>query len=214
VIDAPYGRAEHRFPPAIETAGQVLAWAKGVVHGGGVAVALVTSVGKGLIVAAQFASAGLSVVAHRAIHHAVQRLRASGLERALEFHGASTSDVGTRPLDIKRPGSKVGARRAVVWLARDRRRLDARVPEPARAVALVSGSATEAGALAAVGADIGFAWSNAADRESLLMRVRATGASQVFVTGRCAADVVRALGGRARMLGPPRQMALFEELPA
>jgi len=54
------------------------------------------------------------------------------------------------------------------------------------------------------------AWPFAADRAQLLAWIEHTGAREVFVTGACAESIVAALGARARTLGPPRQMSLFE----
>jgi len=56
----------------------------------------------------------------------------------------------------------------------------------------------------------GFAWSSAAGHAELLRWIDATSAREVFVTGPCADAIVAAVGPRARALGPPRQMALFE----
>jgi putative mRNA 3-end processing factor len=196
VIEARYARQEHRFPPATEAAAALVAWTRATVETK-LAVVLVTSPGKGLDVAAELAAAGIEVVAHRAVHHAAQRLRAAGLLPELAIR---------RP-----PGTGARPGRALVWLVRDRLRLDAAAPPAARAIALASGLATEPGVVAALGVDAAFAWSNAADRDGLLSLVRASGAREVFVTGPCAPELVRALGERARVLGPPRQMALFEE---
>jgi putative mRNA 3-end processing factor len=197
VIDARYGKKEHRFPPATDAAAAVVDWAIATTGAGKIAVVLVTSAGKGLDVAAQLAAAMLVVGAHRAIHHASPRLRPAGIAPAA--------------LAIRRPpGAGVRPGRALVWLIKDRDRLDAVTAGP-RSVALASGLATEPAAIAAARADLGFAWSNAADRDALLGLVRATGATAVFVTGRCAPQIVRALGATAKTLGPPRQMDLFEE---
>lgn len=56
----------------------------------------------------------------------------------------------------------------------------------------------------------GFAWASAAGHAELLRWIDATCAREVFVTGACADAIVAAVGPRARVLGPPRQMALFE----
>lgn len=195
VIDAPYGAKEHKFPPAADASAAMVTWAQEAAARDQLAVAIVTSVGKGLDVAKQLADAGLDVVAHRAIHHAAQRLRTAGIQTVA----------------LRRPGATVRPGRALIWLARDRERLDAVAAPATRTVALVSGLATEPSAIAELGADVAFAWSNAADRDGLLALIRATGASTIFVTGRCAQAIVRAVGGTARVLGPPRQMGLFEE---
>jgi hypothetical protein len=50
---------------------------------------------------------------------------------------------------------------------------------------------------------------------TLLAWIEATGAREMFVTGRSAEAIVAALGPRARVIGPPHQMSLFprEVLP-
>ncbi len=73
---------------------------------------------------------------------------------------------------------------------------------PRPVAALVSGRALDAKS--------GFAWASAAGHAELLRWIDATSAREVFVTGACADAIVAAVGPRARALGPPRQMALFE----
>ncbi len=91
-----------------------------------------------------------------------------------------------------------GKDRVLVALDSDRR--------PANAPsALVAGRAIDGHA----GHAVGFAWSHAADRTQLLAWIEATRAKDVFVTGACAEAIVARLGPRARVLGPPQQMALF-----
>ena len=95
--------------------------------------------------------------------------------------------------------------RAIIWLDADRPGLAKAVGERAFATALVSGRALDGHA----GCDAGFVWAAAADRAQLLAWIEATGARDVFVTGACAEAIAGALGGRARMIGPPHQMSLF-----
>ena len=54
-----------------------------------------------------------------------------------------------------------------------------------------------------------FAWPFVADSDHLLAWIAQARAKDIFVTGACAETIVAALGPRARVLGPPRQMALF-----
>jgi hypothetical protein len=102
--------------------------------------------------------------------------------------------------------------RATIWLDGDRAGLTralARSPSDRQvATALVSARAL-AGAGGTAGYDAGFVWAHAADRAQLLGWIAATGARDVFVTGACAESIVAALGGRARVIGPPQQMSLF-----
>jgi putative mRNA 3-end processing factor len=71
--------------------------------------------------------------------------------------------------------------------------------------ALVSGRAIDPHAYV-----LGFAWPFAAGRAELLAWIEQTRAKDVFVTGACAESIAVALGPRARVLGPPQQMTLFE----
>lgn len=80
-----------------------------------------------------------------------------------------------------------------------------RMPAGSEHTALVSGRAIDGHP----GREAGFAWSHAAGREDLLAWIAATRAKTIYVTGACADAVVAALGPRARVLGPPRQMALW-----
>jgi hypothetical protein len=75
-------------------------------------------------------------------------------------------------------------------------------------IALVSGRALDPHDYAA-----GFAWPFDAGRAELLAWIEQTRAREVFVTGAAAEAIVAAvteLGLRAHVLGPPRQMTLFE----
>jgi hypothetical protein len=95
--------------------------------------------------------------------------------------------------------------RAVVWLEAERSGLARALADKPTATALVS-----ARALAGSAADdAAFVWASAADRAQLLGWIEATSAREVFVTGPCAEAIVSALGGRARLIGPPQQMSLF-----
>jgi hypothetical protein len=71
--------------------------------------------------------------------------------------------------------------------------------------ALVSSRAIDPHAYA-----LGFAWPFATGRAELLAWIEQTRAKDIFVTGPCAETIVAALGPRARVLGPPTQMTLFE----
>ena len=204
VIDAPYGERSHDFPPAIDARGAVTAWAAEEARRR-VAVVMVTSAVKGLDVVAALLGAGLEVIAHRAVHHVAQRLRTAGVAPAALVKPSGELAFRRPPSAGVRPG------RALVWIARDRERLAAACAPGVRRVALASGLATEREAVAAFGADAAFAWSNAADRDELVELARGSGASRVFVTGRCAVAGAAAIGDTARVLGPPRQMGLFED---
>ncbi len=73
------------------------------------------------------------------------------------------------------------------------------------ATALVSLRALEA----RKGFDALFAWPFAATKKQLLEWIEQSRAKDIFITGACADTLAESLGPRARVLGPPRQMALF-----
>ena len=72
--------------------------------------------------------------------------------------------------------------------------------------ALVSGRAIDG----TDGCDAGFAWAGAAGHADLVAWIEATRARDVYVTGRYAEAIALAIGPRARVLGPPKQMNLFK----
>jgi hypothetical protein len=88
-----------------------------------------------------------------------------------------------------------------------------KLPDAAKPMtALVSVRALEAGArrdAALPGFDASFAWPFVATRKQLLEWIEQSRARDIFVTGAYADTIALALGPRARVLGPPRQMALF-----
>ncbi len=189
VIAAPYGRDEHRWAAAASAADAALADAVATVGAGITAVVLVTSTHKGLDVAARLVAAGLQVSAHRSIHHAARRLIAAGL--------------AVPPLRRAHVGG------ALVWPVRARAGLAATLGAARHRTILASGLATEPDTVAALGVDAAYAWSNCADRDQLAQLIASTGATRIYLTGRCADDVAGWLGARARVLAPPRQMDLF-----
>lgn len=111
-------------------------------------------------------------------------------EAAQRASGHDAVAAASGRLQIAAPGKEP---RAVVWLARD-----------------------PGGLAKALGEHLyttRSAWPNAAGRTDLLAWIESTNAREVYVTGPCADDIAAALGPRARVLGPPHQMTLFEALP-
>jgi len=192
VLAAPYGAAHHVFPSPADAAAQVIDDCRRAIAGGTVVVALVTSASKGLDVAARLIAEGLEVRAHRSIHHAARRLAAANIA-------------------VPGVGRAGGPKGALVWPVRERARLATVLDGVRHRVILVSGLATEPDAVAALGVDAAYAWSNAADRAALRTLATSTGAERVYLTGRSADAAAEAIGAHARVLAPPRQMRLFEE---
>jgi hypothetical protein len=111
-------------------------------------------------------------------------------EAAQRAAGLDAVALASTKLQIASPGKEP---RAVVWLARDAAGLAKAMGEHA--------FTTQP------------SWPNAAGRSELLAWIESTNAREVFVTGAAAEDIVAVVGTRAKVLGPPHQMTLFEALP-
>ena len=188
VVAAPYGERHHAFPADAEA--RVLALCLETAASGALPVVLVTSALRGLELAERMAASGLEVAAHRAIAIAARRL----------------TDAKLAAPTLRRSVARAGV---LLWLVRDRDRVTAATAGRATRVILASGLATERDAVRGLAVDAAIAWSGAADRDGLLGFVARSPATAVGVTGPCAAAIALAIGPRARVLGPPQQMALF-----
>ncbi|MBE7452400.1 MAG: hypothetical protein HS111_27015 [Kofleriaceae bacterium] len=187
VVAAPYGAPHHRFPA---TAGDVVDFARVALATGAVPVVLVTSSLKALDAAA-----------------------APSPPPACP--APATAPWSRPPAAWPPPASRSRLKRTVargrplVLPLADRARLGAALGGARARVALASGLAVERELVRELGVDAAIPWSAAADRAALLAYVARSGAREIAITGEHADDVVAELGGRARRLGPPRQMALF-----
>lgn len=201
VVAAPYGKPEHRFAPLADAIDETLAWTRGQLAAGTRPVLLVDTALDGLEVAMTLAAAGIALAGGRPIRDAVQRAGTLATDamaqasaraaRDAELRGVTAAPPAEAPdLVMASPGREP---RAVIWLARDRAGLAKALGEQPHAVRE--------------------SWRNAADRAELLAWIEATTAREVFVTGACAEDIAQALGPRAKIIGPPTQMTLFEALP-
>ncbi len=191
VIDARYGHPQYAFPDQREIRDAVAEFTVTALSAAKTPVLLVTSPAKGLDVAQQLTNLH-PVRAHRAIHHAAQRLRADG----------------EKVPRLKRWAGKLHRGEVVLWLADAMRPPALRAGDPDTRVALVSGSALDQQRVAELGVERGFAWSNCADYGELLRYIDATGAQRVFATGRYAEYLATRLDN-VTPLGPPRQLRLF-----
>lgn len=188
VVAAPYGERHHSFAADAEARGVALCQQIAADHA--VAAVLVSNPLRGVAVAERLAAAGLVVAGHRQIVEAAHRLTAAGLPGPAVSRSVARADV-------------------LVWLVTERARMAAALgARPARTI-LASGLACERDRVRALGVDAAVAWSGAADREGLVRFIERSGAAAVAVTGPCAAAIAAAVGPRARVLGPPQQMALF-----
>lgn len=185
VVHAPFGEPHHVFPALTEVIERTARWAKAELAADRRPVLFCDSVLDGLELAVTLAAHGLPIAAARTIRDA-----------ALRVH-----DRPSLP-PISTPGKEP---RVVIWPDRDHGGLLRALAGKRFSTALASGRAVEG----ATGYDAGFVWANAADRKALLAWIQSANARDVFVTGPCADTIAEALGPRARVVGPPRQMALF-----
>lgn len=201
VVAAPYGKPEHAFPPLADAIEQTVAWAHAELAAARRPVLLVDTALDGLEVAMTLANAGLALAGGRPIREAVQRAGTLAIDAMTQATVRAARDAELRgvpvapateaaPLQMQSPGKEP---RAVIWLARDRAGLAKALGDQPHAVR--------------------DSWRNAAGRAELLAWIEATSAREVFVTGACADEIAAVLGPRAKTIGPPTQMTLFEALP-
>lgn len=210
-VAAPYGDERHRFPPLADAIAQTVAWARAQLAAGRHAVLFVDGALDGLEIAACLAAEGVPLAGDRAIRDLARRAAAHAALTPAPAAPAGavpwpapvgTAGAGGVPA-LAAPGKEP---RATLWRAGDRAGAARALGDRPRATALISGRA-----LGDRGdADAGFAWASAAGPAALLAWIEATSAREVFVTGPGAEAIVAALGARARLVGPPHQMTLFE----
>ena len=231
VVNAAYAQ---QVPPLSHEIDRTIEWTKRELAAGRRPILLVETTLDGLEVGMQLATGGIALAGGRPIREAAQRagdlmadayaIAAARAARDAELRGTAVantratrdaelrgekgsdpispfglekgSDPISRGLAIASPGKEP---RAIIWLARDR----------AGAVR----AAGNAHALATLAVDGDFAWVGGASKDDVLAWIEATNAREVYVTGACAEDIAQALGAKARVLGPPHQMMLFEAAP-
>jgi putative mRNA 3-end processing factor len=181
VVDAGAGDAE--LSSLDDVASRVVDWVRVQLVQGTTPVLVVDTVFDAIEVAEHLAAVGLTVTASRTIRDAAQRARA---------HGTVTA--------FRAPG-----REAAPLLRLDSDRV--KLADGARGVtALVSIRAADGSQSSW---DAAFAWPFVADRDQLLHWIEQSRAKHIFLTGSNADAIAGELGPRARVLGPPQQMALF-----
>jgi len=183
VVHAVYGERGDEFPKLATVVAQTIAWVQTTLASGKRPILLVDSIIDGLEVATALAR-----------HDLRQMDVDKDLLEAVARVGAPVMRTPFRAADP----------RPVVWLDAGRAKLPKRIRDTPLATALVSGRAR-----GFAGYDAGFVWPSAAGRKALLGWIESTTAREVYVTGPCADAIATALGPRARVIGPPRQMHLF-----
>ncbi len=181
VVAAPLGEMGHKLAAMETIAERVAEWISTQLALAHVPVLVVDTVFDGLEVAARLVEEGMVVAASRSIRDAALRVRAHTAVPAIRAPGKEPTVV------IRVDGERV------------------KLADTAKiSTALVSVRALDKNPY-----DASFAWPFVAGRKLLLEWIEQSRAKDVFVTGACADTIVLALGPRARVLGPPRQMALF-----
>jgi hypothetical protein len=148
-------------------------------------VLVVDTVFDALEVAGHLVDAGLPVAASKNVRDAAQRVRAHASVPALRASGREIAPL------VRLDADKV------------------KLADGARAVTAVVSYRVADGAVAGEPHDAAFAWPFVASHEQLLGWIEQSRAKSIFVTGVHADAMVAELGPRARVLGPPQQMALF-----
>jgi putative mRNA 3-end processing factor len=166
--------------PLDEVAGELATWVRARLAANQRPVVIVDCASDGLEVAARLATAKLPVAGSRAVREAAARV----------------ADIAPVP-SLRAPAKSP---HVLVQVAHEQ----VRVPQKPRA--LVSVRAIEP----APGFDARFAWPFTADKKQLLAWIEHTNARNVYVTGPKAEAIASVLGDRAKVLGPPHQMSLFE----
>jgi hypothetical protein len=182
VVDAPIGEVKHKLGKLADVSEQVTEWVRAQLSGNRTPVLVVDTVFDGFEVAQTLVADGLVVAGSRGLRDAA--LRVGGLAAVPQ---------------IRAPGRE---RTVVIRVEGDR----VKIADSANAaVALVSVRALAP----SPGFDAAFAWPFVATRKQLLEWIEQSRAKEIFVTGPSADTIAESLGPRARVLGPPRQMALF-----
>lgn len=181
VVEAPLA-ADARFAPLEDVASQVVDWARVQLIGGRTPVLVVDTVYDGLEVASYLAAAGVQIAGTKALRDAATR-------------GAAHAAVPA----VRTPGKEPAA---IIRLDGDRVKVEA--ARSATALVSVRALARASGAW-----DVAFAWPFVADHGELVQWIEQSRARSIFITGAHADELADELGPRARVLGPPRQMALF-----
>ena len=188
VVAAPVGEPGHRFEPVDDVAERVIEWTRAQLVADRPPVLVVDIVLDGLELAARLVAAGLSVAGSRSLRDAAavlgdSSIRAPGKDSSVLIR-VEGDRVKTSPPNAT--AALVSARALDPSPGPEWSAADSRPPWDAR-----------------------FAWPFVAGRDQLLGWIEQTRAKHVFVTGACAESIAEAVGPHARVLGPPRQMALF-----
>lgn len=180
VVAAPFGESHHRFAKLDDILEQLVAWVKRMMRGHKTPEIVVDTALDGLEVARHLLEQELIVVGSKALRDAAKQI-------------GTLATVASVRASSKEPAVVIRTEIEKAKLVRP-------------ATALVSGRALD---LHKAGYKDGFPWPFAAGRDELLAWIEQARAKEIFVTGASADAIATKLGSKARVLGPPRQMALF-----
>ena len=179
LLDCPYDAPGTAFPPAAEVHAALLSWVRATLEDGRTPVLLASALGKAQELVHLLGAQGLPLRAHAAILRWTDAYRRAGVALASPrpLRGAAV------PGEVSIVPPHLAASGAIAAL-------------PRASVALVSGRALDDTAVRRAGASAGFALSSHGDHAALLELVRATGATQVFLSPRHGAAFELVLKGR------------------
>jgi len=182
VVAAPIGESHHKLLALSTIADRVIDWSKTQIAAGRAPILVVDHVLDGLEVASRLVDDGMIVAASRGIRDAALRVRTHTSVPAIRAPGREPTIVIRTETDRVKPTDGMKSATALVSL---------RALEPHKNF------------------DALFAWPFAATKKQLLEWIEQSRAKDIFITGAHADTIAETLGPRARVLGPPRQMALF-----
>jgi putative mRNA 3-end processing factor len=188
VVAAPFGETHHRFAKLDDVLEQIVSFCKRQQKAGKTPMLVVDTPLDGVEVAARLVGEGLAVSASRAIRTALPKILSLLPAKAKHLRDLAMPPGRDGAIEVRVEGERARAQERTV-------------------TALVSGRALDlrkAGDYAN-----GFPWPFAAGRDELLAWIEQARAKEIFVTGASADAIATKLGTKARVLGPPRQMALF-----
>jgi putative mRNA 3-end processing factor len=187
VVAAPIGEPHHKLLALSTIADRVAEWCTAQLAAGRAPVLVVDNVLDGLEVASRLVDEDMVVAASRGIRDAALRVRGHASVPAIRAPGREPTVVIRTETDRVKLAEGVKSATALVSLRALDPRKDGTLP----------------------GFDALYAWPFASTKKQLLEWIEQSRAKDIFITGACADTIAETLGPRARVLGPPRQMALF-----
>jgi hypothetical protein len=195
------------FPELDDVASELLDWVRVELVAGRRPVIAVDNPLDAIEIAAHIASADIRVTGSSALRELARRAAAlpPPPDRAASSKGTSRSSA-KRPHDevpeLVIPTIRAVGREPSAMIVVNGDRV---TPPPKAVHALASPRALESRA----GDAVRFAWPFCADADELIEWIEQSRARSIYLTGAYADAVAELIGPRARVLGPPRQMALF-----